>query len=75
MMLQSLRIGLLDADIYGPSIPLMMNLRGQPELTKSKSSKIYNNNNNNGSSYIAHFTMSQCALQSVTKSMNELPVE
>jgi hypothetical protein len=24
-----------------------------------------NNNNNNGSSYIAHFTMSQCALQSV----------
>ena len=27
-------MGLLDADIYGPSIPLMMNLSGQPELTK-----------------------------------------
>jgi hypothetical protein len=26
---------------------------------------IDNNNNNNGSFYIAHFTMSQCALQSV----------
>ncbi|NXW78378.1 NUBPL protein, partial [Hirundo rustica] len=26
-------IGLLDADIYGPSIPKMMNLKGNPELT------------------------------------------
>ncbi|XP_067056155.1 iron-sulfur cluster transfer protein NUBPL-like [Acropora muricata] len=31
---QSLRIGLLDADIYGPSIPKMMNLHGRPEVTK-----------------------------------------
>ena len=37
---QSLRVGLLDADIYGPSIPKMMNLRGQPELTKGWSSVI-----------------------------------
>ncbi|GIY97481.1 iron-sulfur protein NUBPL [Caerostris extrusa] len=28
-------VGLLDADVYGPSIPLMMNLKGQPELTKN----------------------------------------
>lgn len=27
-------IGLLDADVYGPSIPRMMNLRGQPALTE-----------------------------------------
>uniref|UniRef100_UPI00398E76C5 iron-sulfur cluster transfer protein NUBPL isoform X2 n=1 Tax=Pristiophorus japonicus TaxID=55135 RepID=UPI00398E76C5 len=26
-------VGLLDADVYGPSIPRMMNLRGNPELT------------------------------------------
>ncbi|XP_019374458.1 PREDICTED: iron-sulfur protein NUBPL isoform X1 [Gavialis gangeticus] len=26
-------VGLLDADVYGPSIPRMMNLKGNPELT------------------------------------------
>ncbi|XP_076346831.1 NUBP iron-sulfur cluster assembly factor, mitochondrial isoform X2 [Tachypleus tridentatus] len=26
-------VGLLDADVYGPSVPKMMNLRGQPEVT------------------------------------------
>ncbi|XP_067847522.1 iron-sulfur protein NUBPL isoform X1 [Heptranchias perlo] len=30
-----LAVGLLDADVYGPSIPSMMNLRGNPELTDS----------------------------------------
>lgn len=28
----NLRTGLLDADIYGPSLPRMMNLKGNPEL-------------------------------------------
>ena len=27
-------MGLLDADVYGPSIPRMMNLSGQPQLSK-----------------------------------------
>ena len=31
----SLRVGLLDADIHGPSIGKMMNLRGKPELSDS----------------------------------------
>lgn len=27
-----LRVGLLDADVYGPSIPNLMKLDGRPEL-------------------------------------------
>lgn len=30
-------VGLLDADVYGPSIPIMMNLHGKPEVSKSMS--------------------------------------
>lgn len=29
----SLRVGLLDADVFGPSVPLMMNLNEEPLLT------------------------------------------
>jgi ATP-binding protein involved in chromosome partitioning len=31
------RVGLLDCDIYGPSIPLMMGIRGKPALTEDQS--------------------------------------
>ncbi|CAL8287330.1 unnamed protein product [Gadus morhua 'NCC'] len=31
----SKRVGLLDADIHGPSVPKLMNLKGNPELTET----------------------------------------
>lgn len=31
---QGKKVGILDTDVYGPSIPLMMNLREAPTLTK-----------------------------------------
>lgn len=34
--LQTKAIGLLDVDVYGPSIPKMMNLKGNPELSQSE---------------------------------------
>ena len=32
------RVGLLDADIYGPNVPLMMGIKGKPEVTGSNGS-------------------------------------
>lgn len=34
-------VGLLDMDVFGPSIPRMMNLTGAPELDKGKSTTLF----------------------------------
>lgn len=34
-----LRVGLLDADVYGPSIPTLMKLQGRPQLDAGISSQ------------------------------------
>jgi len=36
LALDGAKVGLLDADIYGPSIPLMMGIDGRPELDRQK---------------------------------------
>ena len=33
---QGVRVGVLDADVYGPSVPLMLGLSGRPESTQDK---------------------------------------
>ncbi len=33
---QAAEVGLLDTDVYGPSLPKMMNLSGPVQLTKRK---------------------------------------
>ncbi|XP_063102552.1 iron-sulfur cluster transfer protein NUBPL isoform X3 [Cavia porcellus] len=35
LLKESKAIGLLDADVYGPSVPKMMNLKGNPELSQN----------------------------------------
>ncbi len=35
----NLRVGIMDADVYGPSIPRMMNLAGEPRADESKPHK------------------------------------
>lgn len=32
-----MKVGLLDADVYGPSIPIMMKIQQKPEVSQGKS--------------------------------------
>ncbi len=40
---KNLKVGLLDADIYGPSIPQMLNIKEKPTASKNKKMLPYNN--------------------------------
>lgn len=33
---RGLKTGLLDADIFGPSVPRLLNLKGEPRLSESR---------------------------------------
>lgn len=35
VLYQAKAVGLLDVDVFGPSIPKLMNLKGNPELSDS----------------------------------------
>lgn len=41
LFFKNVSVGLLDADVYGPSVPKLMNLKGNPELTDSKLHMFY----------------------------------
>lgn len=36
LQLTGARVGILDADVYGPNVPLMLGLRGQPQIVDRK---------------------------------------
>lgn len=39
------RAGILDTDIFGPSIPTLLNLSGEPRLSESQSDQVVERNN------------------------------
>ena len=62
---QGAKVGLLDADIYGPSQQMMMNLKGKPETTDGK--KILPMSNSRGMSIIGtRLVNSSCKTNSRT---------
>ena len=59
-----LKIGLMDADVYGPSVPQLMNVHGRPET--GNGGRVHQNNEKCMQIVVAHVTRAYTAMKSGT---------
>ena len=73
MVAQGKRVGLLDADIYGPSIPRMLGLSGKPEIVNDKMQPLIRYGiRTNSMGYITGDEAAILRAPMITKALNQL---